>query len=201
MMLKSTLKWLISPILFLLLGICVGSPVWLHHTEWLKWSELNLSNALSILGLVINTILAVVIVLVLQKLQDIQRVEKNILISRLEEELKCIKDFVDGCCVIGNQVDFSTVTSFFKTINIRISKITDTHSNCKKETDDLFEETMALNSLLTDPKGTDDLKINNNKISLTPKRIQEIKIQIAEVQNRTLELIICINRQASKRKG
>ena len=197
-MLKKILNLIIIPVLFLFLGIIIGSPIWLRNSEWLKWDQLNLSNVISILSLVVNTIIAIVVVFVLQKLQDIQRVEKNILITRVDEEVKNINEFVNRCCT-SDHTDFSSITSFFKTSNIRINKITNTHSNCGKESKVLIENITVLNSLLTDPNETSDLVINNNRISLKLKRIQEIKIQMAEVQNQTLCLILCINSRASKK--
>ena len=71
MMLKKILKWIIIPVLFLFLGIIIGSPIWLRNSEWLKWDQLNLSNVISILSLVVNTIIAIVVVFVLQKLQEV----------------------------------------------------------------------------------------------------------------------------------
>ena len=193
------LQWVISPVLSFLLGVLVGTPIWLRQYEWLSWGELDLSNILSIVSLVVNTILAIIVVVVLQKLQDIRRVEKNILIERIKEEINDIKDFVTHCCEDKQQTDFSSITSFFKTANIRISKIANTHSNCTEESNGLIEGTTVLNSLLTDPKGTTELMIDKNKVSLKPKRVQEINIQMAEVENRALDLIVCINRQSSKK--
>lgn len=199
MMLKRMLRWVISPALSFLLGILIGAPIWLRQYEWLTWSKIELSDIISIVGLVINTTLAIIIVVVLQKLQDIRRVEKNILIERIKEEMTVIKSFVAQCCKAKEQTDFSSVTGFFKTVTTRISKITDTHGNCIKESNDLIEGITALKSLLTDPRGTTDMTIDKNKISLKPKRIQEINIRMAEVENCTLDIIVCINRQTSKK--
>ncbi|KXJ97943.1 MAG: hypothetical protein UZ19_OD1000846 [Parcubacteria bacterium OLB19] len=197
MTLRNMIKWVISPVVFFLLGISVGAPIWLRQLEWLTWDQLDLSNILSIISIAVNTIIAIIIVIVLQRIQDIRRVEKNILIERVGEEVKGIKAFVVNCCN-EKSTDFSSITSFFKTANIRISKITSTHSNCENESNLLIEGVTTLNSLLTDPKGTQDLTIDKNKVSLKPKRIQEVNIQMAEVENRSLDLIVCINRQASK---
>lgn len=196
-MLKNTARKAISPVAFLLLGVLV-TFVWLRRCEWFTWDELDLSNLLSIISIVVNVVLASIVVIVLQRLQDIRRVEKNILIARIETEISGVKEFVKKCCD-DDRSDFSSITSFLKTLKVRLNKITDTHSNCEDESKLLLESITALNGLLTDPKGTDDLKINNNKVSLKPRRIQEINIQMADVENCALDLIICINRYSSKK--
>ena len=196
-MLKNIIKKAISPIAFLLLGVLV-TTIWLRRHEWLTWGELDLSNIISVISIAVNIVLASIVVVVLQRLQDIRRVEKNILIARIESEINNVKKFVQRSCD-NDKYDFSSITSFLKTTKIRLNKITDTHSNCVEESKLLLESITTLNSLLTDPKGTADLKIDNNKVSLKPRRIQEINIQIADVENYALDLIICINRHASKK--
>lgn len=196
MMLKNTARKAISPVAFLLLGVLV-TFAWLRRYEWFTWGELDLSNLLSIISIVVNVVLASIVVIVLQRLQDIRRVEKNILIARIETEINGVKEFVKKCCG-DDQSDFSSITGFLKTLKVRLNKITDTHSNCESESKLLLESITALNGLLTDPKGTDDLKIDNNKVSLKPRRVQEINIQMADVENCALDLIICINRHSSK---
>lgn len=196
-MLKNTIKRTISPAIFFIFGIVV-SIVWLRRHEWFSWDELDLSNVLSIFSIVVNIVLASIVVIVLQRLQDIRRVEKNILIARIESEIKRLKEFVQKCCA-DKQSEFSSITGFLKTLNVRLNKVTDTHSNCEEESKQLIESITTLNSLLTDPKGTKDLKIDNNKVSLKPRRIQEIDIQMADVENSALDLIICINRHSSKK--
>ncbi len=195
-MLKNITKKIISPIIFLTLGVLV-TVIWLRRCEWLTWDELNLSNLISIISIFVNIILASIVVVVLQRIQDIRRVEKNILISRVEAEISRVKEFVEKCCT-DERSDFSSITGFLKTLKIRLNKITDTHSNCESESKNLLESITTLNSLLTDPKGSNDLKIDRNKVSLKPRRIQEINIQMAEIENSTLDLIICINRHSSK---
>lgn len=195
-MLKNTARKAISPVAFLLLGVLV-TFAWLRRYEWFTWGELDLSNLLSIISIVVNVVLASIVVIVLQRLQDIRRVEKNILIARIETEINGVKEFVKKCCG-DDQSDFSSITGFLKTLKVRLNKITDTHSNCESESKLLLESITALNGLLTDPKGTDDLKIDNNKVSLKPRRVQEINIQMADVENCALDLIICINRHSSK---
>jgi len=196
-MLKNTIKKAISSVLFFLLGILV-TVVWLRRYEWFSWDELDLSNFLSITSIVVNVVLASIVVIVLQRLQDIRRVEKNILIARIESEIDRVKEFVQKCCT-DKESDFSSITSFLKTLKVRLNKITDTHSNCEDESKKMIESITILNSLLTDPKGTKDLKIDNNKVSLKPRRIQEINIQMADIENSALDLIICINRHSSKK--
>lgn len=196
-MLKNTVKKAISPVGFLLLGV-LATTIWLRRFEWFTWGELDLANLVSIISILVNIILASIVVIVLQRLQDIRRVEKNILIDRIESEINGIKEFVEKCCD-NKQSDFSSITSFLKTAKIRLNKITDTHSNCEEESKVLLESITALNSLLTDPKGTEDLKIDNNNVSLKPRRVQEIDIQMADVENYALDLIICINRHSSKK--
>lgn len=195
-MLKNITKKAISPVAFLLLGV-LFTVTWLRRYEWLTWGELDLSNLLSIVGIVVNIVLAIIVVIVIQRLQDIRRIEKNILITRVETEISRVEDFVKKCCD-DKQSDFSSITGFLKTSKIRLNKITDTHSNCEEESKQLLESITILNSLLTDPKGTDDLKIDKNKVSLKPRRIQEINIQMADIENYALDLIICINRHSSK---
>lgn len=196
-MLKNIIKKATSPIVFLLFGILI-TITWLRRYEWLTWDELDLSNMLSMVGIVVNVVLASIVVIVLQRLQDIRRVEKNILIARIETEISEVKEFVKKCCD-DKQSDFSSITSFLKTSKVRLNKITDTHSNCEEESKQLLESVTTLNSLLTDPKGTNDLKIDNNKVSLKPRRVQEINIQMADIENFALDLIICINRHSSKK--
>lgn len=197
MTLKITVKRAISPVIFFFLGM-LAMAIWFRHGEWLTWDELNLSNLLNIISIVVNIVLASIVVVVIQRLQDISRAEKNILIARIESEIDNVKKFVQECCG-HDRTDFSSITSFLKTSKIRLNKITDTHSNCEEESKLLLESITFLNGLLTDPKSTGDLKIDNNKVSLKPRRIQEINIQMADVENHALDLIVCINRYSSKK--
>lgn len=196
-MLKSIIKKIISPVVFLLLGVLL-TIMWLRRYEWFIWGELDLSNILSIISIMVNVVLASIVVIVIQRLQDIRRVEKNILIARIETEINRVKEFVQKCCD-NEKSDFSSITSFLKTSKIRLNKITDTHSNSEEESKQILEGITVLNGLLTDPKGTDDLKIDNNEVFLGPRRIQEIDIQMANIENYALDLIICINRHSSRK--
>jgi len=195
MTLKNTTKKITSSVPCFLFGTLI-TVILIYNNEWFKVSELNLSNLLSIISIIINIGLAVFVVTEIKRIQDIRRIEKDILINRINSEVEGIKRFVQNCCKKGE--DFSKITGFLKTSKIRLNKIVNTHGNCEQKSRTLFKSMVTLNSLLTDPKGSDDLKINDNKVSLMPRRIQEINIQMAIIENSAFDLTIHINRCSSK---
>ena len=126
MTLKNTTKKITSSVPCFLFGTLI-TVILIYNNEWFKVSELNLSNLLSIISIIINIGLAVFVVTEIKRIQDIRRIEKDILINRINSEVEGIKRFVQNCCKKGE--DFSKITGFLKTSKIRLNKIVNTHGN------------------------------------------------------------------------